>query len=47
MLTARLSALTIVEKIAIVTLGHVLIFAIWLIVVISATMIAIFLGKQA
>jgi hypothetical protein len=45
MLTAGLPALAIMEKIAIVTLGHVLVFAIWLIVVISATMIAIFLRK--
>jgi hypothetical protein len=47
MLTARLPALAIMEKIAIVTFGHVLVFAIWLIVVISATMIAMFLGKRA
>jgi hypothetical protein len=45
MLTAGLLALTIVEKIAIIALGHVLVFAIQLIVVISATMIAMFLGK--
>jgi hypothetical protein len=46
-LTAGLPALAIMEKIAIVAFGHVLVFAIQLIVVISATMIAMFLGKRA
>ena len=47
MLSAGLLAFAIVEQVTIIALSHVLVLAIWLIVVVSATMTAMFLGKQA